>query len=251
MLSPFQKTCRNSRALRACAPNRKDCNHMAHDAETLTQILKARYSCRAFKPDPITKDLITQVVATARHAPSWNNTQPWHLIITQKTETDRLRDALYAHAQTASPDPDLDWPSDYPGVLGERRRTCGWALYGALGIQKGDRTASAKQMLENFRFFGAPHVAILTSPRVLGSYGALDAGGFLTAFCLAAQSLGIATIAQAAIAAHGSFIRNWFNIPKDRLILCGVAFGFEDPNHPANSYRTERAAPEDLIDWRS
>lgn len=224
---------------------------MTQDADTLQAILQARYSCRAFRPDPLPRELISQIVAMAGHAPSWNNTQPWELIITEPPETDRLRAALYEHAQTAAPAPDLDWPSEYPGILGERRRTCGWALYGALGIQKGDRAASAKQMMENYRLFGAPHLAILTSPRVLGSYGALDAGGFLTAFCLAAQSLGVATIAQAAIAAHSPFIRDWFEIPEDRLILCGISFGYEDPDHPANSYRTERAAPEDLIDWRS
>lgn len=224
---------------------------MTNQSDTFRDIMKARYSCRAFKPDPLVREDIRAIVDIARHAPSWNNTQPWQLLITEPPETNRIREAMYSHAQSTAPTPDLDWPKEYPDELGARRRACGWALYGALGIKKGDREASGKQMMENYRFFGAPHLAILTSPRVLGSYGALDAGGFLTAFCLAAQSLGVATIAQAAIAAQAPFLRDWFNIPEDRLILCGVAFGYEDPEHPVNQYRTDREAAENLIDWRS
>ena len=220
-------------------------------SQSLEMALAERWSCRAFKSDPIAPDLITDIVSAAGRAPSWNNTQPWQLIVTEPKETDRLRQALYTHAQSNPPGPDLDWPTEYPDVLGERRRTCGWQLYGALGIQKGDRAASGKQMMENFRFFGAPHVAIVTTPRVLGAYGALDAGGFITAFCLAAQAKGVATIAQAAVAGHSQFLREWFGIEDDRLILCGIAFGYPDTHHPANSYRTERAAANDLIDWRS
>ena len=218
--------------------------------DALEDVLAARWSCRAFKSEAISRGTVNRIVAAAQRVPSWNNTQPWELIVTEDSETERLRAALYAHAQNTTPTPDLEWPTEYPGILGERRRTCGWQLYGALGIQKGDREASGRQMMENFRFFGAPHLALVTTPRALGAYGALDAGGFVTGFCLAAQALGVATIAQAAVAGHAVFMRDWFDIPEDRLILCGIAFGYADKDHPANSYRTERATADDVIDWR-
>ncbi|MEO0504450.1 MAG: nitroreductase family protein, partial [Pseudomonadota bacterium] len=98
--------------------------------------------------------------------------------------------------------------------------------------------------------FGAPHVAIVTSARVLGPYGAMDTGGFVTAFCLAAATHGVASIAQAAIAAQSPFVRTYFDIPEDRMILCAISFGFADSDHPANSFRTDRAEPADVIDWK-
>lgn len=69
-------------------------------------------------------------------------------------------------------------------------------------MQKGDRAASACQMMENFRFFGAPpHMALITAPpKELGQYAYLDCGGFITGFCLAARSLGLGSIPQAAVA---------------------------------------------------
>jgi hypothetical protein len=39
-------------------------------------------------------------------------------------------------------------------------------------------------------------------------------------------------------------------MPADRHILCGISFGYRDPTHPANSFRTTRAAVEDVMEWR-
>jgi nitroreductase len=236
------------------APER-DAPDRAHRAEedalaALDRLFAARWSCRAFRDAPIPEETVARIAATAQRVASWNNTQPWQLIVTRKPETDRLRAALHAHAQQAAPEPDIAFPAAYEGIYRERRSVCGWQLYGALGIERGDRAASARQMLENFRFFGAPHVAIVTSPRALGTYGVLDCGAFVTGFMTAAQAAGVASIAQAALATQAPFLRDWFAIPEDRLVVCGIAFGLADADHPANAYRTERAAPEEVIDWR-
>ncbi len=38
-------------------------------------------------------------------------------------------------------------------------------------------------------------------------------------------------------------------IPKERLVVCGISFGYEDTAHAANSYRTSRAPLEDVVRW--
>ncbi|WP_299598856.1 nitroreductase [uncultured Tateyamaria sp.] len=218
--------------------------------DTLNDILSDRFSCRGFLMDPVPQDTVARIISAAQKVPSWCNAQPWQLIVTSGAETDRFRDALYATASTTAPAPDMPWPEGYPNIYGDRRRACGFQLYDAVGIEKGDRAASTKQMMENYRLFGAPHVAIVTSPKVLGPYGAMDTGGFVTAFCLAAQALGIATIPQAAIAAQAPFVRSHFDIPEDRQILCAISFGYADQNHPANSFRTDRADVADVMEWK-
>ncbi|PIE08473.1 MAG: nitroreductase [Rhodobacterales bacterium] len=105
-------------------------------------------------------------------------------------------------------------------------------------------------MMENFRFFGAPHMALITAPGELGPYAYLDCGGFITGFCLAAQSLGIGTIPQAAVAGCAPLLRDWFNLAEDRTILIGIAFGRPDPDHPANTFRTARAPLAEWVTWR-
>ena len=217
---------------------------------TFDDALAQRFSCRAYRPDPVPDATIEAIVRSAQQVPSWCNAQPWQLIVTRGVGTDRFRDALYDAAKTTPPAPDMPWPDGYPDVYGDRRRACGFQLYDAVGIEKGDRVASGRQMMENYRLFGAPHVAIVTSARVLGPYGAMDTGGFVTAFCLAAATHGVASIAQAAIAAQSPFVRTYFDIPEDRMILCAISFGFADSDHPANSFRTDRAEPADVIDWK-
>jgi len=220
--------------------------------DTLTDILQARYSCRAFKPDPVPDDVITQIIATARHVPSWCNAQPWQVTITKGAATDRFRTALTEAAGKGTPPvPDLDWPKGYSGVYAERRRTCGFQLYDAVGIDKSDRAGRAAQMLRNYALFDAPHVAIISAPAELGPYGAMDSGGFVTAFTLAATALGVATIAQAAIAAYAPLVREHLDIPDDRLVLCAISCGYANQDAPINQFRTERADPADIIDWKS
>lgn len=218
--------------------------------DDLLALLTSRYSCRAFQSKPVARDTIEKIITAAGRVPSWCNAQPWQVLVTDRAETDRFRKALFAHASANSAQPDLDWPKQYTGAYKERRRTCGWQLYEAVGIEKGDRAASGAQMMENFNLFGAPHVAIITSEADLGSYGAMDSGGFVAAFCLAAQSLGVATIPQAAVAGHGGFVHDFFDIPDNRLVLAAISIGYEDADHPINSFRTERADLGEILDWR-
>jgi nitroreductase len=217
---------------------------------TLESLLAARHSCRAFLPDAVPRPIIRRILEIAQRTATWCNTQAWQLTITEGAATDRLRAALYEHAKAGAPArPDLPWPREYRGVYLQRRRDSGFTLYKALGIARDDMAARTRQELENFRFFGAPHVALITSDEALGPYGALDCGAYVANFVLAAQSMGVATIAQAALARHSAFLRDYFQLSDDRLVICGISFGFADASHPANSFRIGRASIDEAVRW--
>lgn len=218
--------------------------------DALQALFTQRHSCRAFLPDQLPRELIENILTCAQKVPSWCNAQPWKLTITSGAETDRLRQALMQAAQTESHTPDLAFPTSYENEYQTRRRKCGWALYQAVGVPKGDRAASARQMMENFSLFGAPHCAILSSPAELGGYGAMDCGGFVAGFTLAAQAAGVASIAQAAVASYAPLLHEMLDIPENRQILCAISFGYSDPDHPANGFRTSRAALPEFTQWR-
>jgi nitroreductase len=161
---------------------------------------------------------------------------------------ERLRAALQEGAG-AGGDFEIPPPAEYRGVYLERRRACGWGLYESVGIRKGDREASAKQANENYRLFGAPHMLLVTTDRLIGSYGVLDCGAWVNNFMLAAAARGVASVAQAALAHRSAFLRDWFGIAEDRQIVCGISFGYADPEHPANRFRTSRAPLEQTVAW--
>jgi nitroreductase len=215
------------------------------------QLLGERWSCRAYQNREVPRETIERLLTLSQRSASWCNTQPWQVIVTRGAGTDRFREALSAHATATGPNFTFDVGAEpeYHGVYLERRRETGWQLYRAVGIERGDRVASAQQAFQNFRLFGAPHVAIVTTDSNQGVYGAVDAGLYLGTFLLAASSLGIAAIPQAALAMYSPFIHEYFRIPDDRQVLVGISFGYADADHPANSYRTSRATLEQVATW--
>jgi alpha-methylacyl-CoA racemase len=223
---------------------------MTSDETVLAKLLEHRRSCRAYIPDQVPREVIERILGAAKLTPSWCNTQPWHVHITEGEATDRFRRALSAHVQTHPvQEPDLPFPDAYEGVHRERRRTSGWQLYDSLGIAKGDRVASGRQMLRNYELFDAPHVAIITTEADLGVYGAVDCGLFVQSFLLAAESLAVAAVPQAAIAGYAPFVREYFALPPERFVLLGISFGYPDETHPANGYRTDRQTGHELVTW--
>jgi nitroreductase len=217
--------------------------------DALEALLQRRHSCRGFRAEPVPRETILRILAVAQRSASWCNAQPWQAHIVSGARLDALKRDMTARAQSATPPaPEITWPV-YEGVSQERRRECGWDLYRAVGIVKGDRDASTRQALENFRCFGAPHLAIVTSAVPQGTHGVMDCGAWVANFMLAATALGVATIAQAAVAGWPDVIRRHVDLPDDRRIVCGISFGIEDEAHPANGFRTTRAPLAEVVTW--
>ena len=214
----------------------------------LEELMSERFSCRRFLPQSVQRATIERILSAAQKTASWCNSQPWRLEITSGQETQKFRELMYGVASSGRANSgDFPFPREYRGVYLERRRESGFQLYNSLGLARGDKAGYARQALENFNFFGAPHVAIVHTDEALGVYGAIDCGGYVTSFMLAAQALGVATIPQAALAFHSEVVRRHFGLGEDRRVVCGISFGYADPDHKANSYRTSRAKVSDTV----
>jgi len=219
-------------------------------SRTLEALLSRRFSCRAFLSGQVPHARIVRILELAQRTATWCNTQPWRVWVTKGAGTERFRDALHRHAQGgASSAPDIAWPREYRGVYLRRRRDAGFKLHAAVGIARGDAEGRQRQLLENFRLFGAPHLALITTDEALGTYGVLDCGAYVSSFLLAARACGVDSIAQAAIAHHSPLVRAHFGLPDDQVVVCGISFGYADHAHPANSFRTGRAALDDVVTW--
>ena len=208
-----------------------------------------RYSCRAYKPDPVPKQVIETILRDAGRAPSWCNVQPWQVHMISGGETDVFREVMLNAYDNTQPEADYFYPLRYTDERQKRAHACAYQLYEALGIERRDVRGRRAQLRENFNFFGAPHVALITCHKELGPYGTLDCGSFITSFCLSAQAQGIASIPQASIAYFAAAVRDYLKIEEDQLVLAAISFGHGDHDHPANNFRTERAELDDLVVW--
>lgn len=216
----------------------------------LNDILEQRYSCRAFQSEPVEQSVLAEVFALAQRTPSWCNTQPWQVHLLSGDARESLSKALMESVLAGSGGSDYPLP-EYTGVADDRRKVAGFGLYQALDIARDDKLARGAQMLKNFEFFGAPHVAVITSDAPLGFYGGVDCGGFVANLVNAAHAHGLGTCAQGAIAMQAPVIREFLDLPEDRLVVCAVAIGRPDLSDRVNAFRTERAEAADVVTYLS
>jgi nitroreductase len=213
----------------------------------VTTAMRTRRSVRGFTDRQVPREVLADLLATAQLAPSWCNIQPWRLWVTGGQVTRQLTDAMVAAAQAGEVAPDHPWPAEYPEPYGSHRKTCGKALYGAMGVARDDHAGRAAAWLRNFRAFDAPHVIMIAMDRRFGLWAALDIGHWMQSLMLAAVERGLATCPQAALGSTPRAARAVLGIPDELSILCGIALGYEDPAVPANACRTSRAPLEDNV----
>ncbi|MDM0110372.1 nitroreductase [Variovorax sp. J22R24] len=207
------------------------------------EALHARRSVRGFLPTPVERATIEAVLQDAARSPSASNTQPWRVYVCAGGPRDRLCDEL-ASLHRAGGAGHREEYVYYPPVWREpylsRRREVGKALYGLLGIPKGDEAAMARQYARNYEFFGAPVGLFFTIERDHGQAAWLDLGMFLHALMVAAVAHGLATCAQQAFARYHRVIRAHLDIPDQEIVVCGMSLGHPDPDEPANRLTTRR-----------
>lgn len=219
------------------------------DLDVLARLVEARSSCRAYRDAPVADALIERLLAVAARSASWCNVQPWHATLLSGEARRRMGERLLAAIDGGEAmRPDIAFPTEYAGIYGERRRESGFALYEALGVARDDKARRAAEMRRNFDFFGAPHVLILSAPTALGEYGLLDCGLFVGAFLLAVEAAGLGAISQASVALHSGLLRETLALPRERRIVCAIAFGHPHRDHRANSCRTARAPIVDVAE---
>ena len=220
-----------------------------NDIEILNDILERRYSCRSFIKKPVKRETIERILNIAQKIPSWCNAQPWKVTICSGKTLKVLSKNLLEAAVKGVESPDIAFPIEYRGIYRERRKECGLQLYNSVGIQKGETSKATQQMHENFKFFGAPHVAVITSEKTLGTYGAIDCGAYVTAFTLAAAAMNVNTIPQAAIASLSNIVRSTLKISTEKNIVCAISFGYENKEHPINNFKTSRSNLNEVTKW--
>jgi nitroreductase len=202
-----------------------------------------RRSVRGFRPQPVADALLLDCLQEARRAPSGANLQPgyfWQVCGARREQlSSRLQQAYEAGEQEAE---DYGYfPNPLPLSLRKRQVAAAQALYGALGVERGDAAGRGAQFGRNFRFFDAPVALIITIDSGFGPGGYMDLGMAIYGLMLAAQSRGLATCAIGAMASYPGLIRDALELPAAQTVVCGMALGYEDGGAAVNQTQTARA----------
>ncbi|MEO1994184.1 MAG: nitroreductase [Planctomycetaceae bacterium] len=213
--------------------------------------IKGRASTRAFLPQDVDRVVLEQILDAARWAPSGVNTQPWQVEVVSRGVLQQIGDRIIAEREAGrEPNPDYQY---YASELSEpfrvRRKACGLALYTALDIARDDHQARKTQWYRNYHGFGAPVELFVFIDRALETGSWMDMGMFVQNVMLAARGYGLESCPQAAMAEYPDIVRDILAVPDDCALVCGIALGYADPEHPVNRYRTARETVEQFSGW--
>ena len=205
--------------------------------------IKERKSVRAFKPDPVPKEMLLELLEIAQRAPSGTNTQPWHVYLCAGEVKAAISNDVLAMAESGqgASYEDFDYyPSTWNDTHNSRRRAVGWSLYNLVGIEKGDREASTKQAMRNFLFFDAPVGIFITIDSYLERGNWADVGMYIQTLMLAAKGLGLDTCPQAAWVPYQEPVIHHLGIPANESLVSGISLGWADPAKIENTLVSER-----------
>lgn len=207
------------------------------------EAIKSRKSIRAFTDQPVPKATIEELLTVAQRAPSGTNTQPWHVYVCTGAVRQAITDDVLALAKAGKTETYEEhdyYPKTWQDVHRNRRRAVGWALYGLVGVQKGDREGGARQGARNFKFFDAPVGMFVTTDSYLARGSWADAGMYLQTIMLAAKGLGLDTCPQAAWIQFQKPIFRHLGIPDDQELVSGLSLGYADHSKIENTLVSER-----------
>jgi nitroreductase len=212
-------------------------------------LARSRTSVRAFRSDPVPKQQLMEILETARAAPSNFNSQPWGVhVLTGKAKRALSEAIVQAHMANTLP-AFSPFPQPIPADCGARVDDFARRYYSALGIDRADLAARARQTGRNFVFFGAPVGFIFTIHATLTKHSWLDQGLFLQNLMLAARVRGLAACPQVSFVRFQSIIAEHLGLGSDELVTCGMSLGYADEQAAVNRLNMPREPVKAFTRW--
>ena len=204
--------------------------------------LQQRKSVRAFLDKEVEIEKINAILFAASHAPSGANIQPWQVAVVSGETKKKLQTQIeqrFRQGDRGKADYQY-YPKEWIHPYKLRRINCGRLMYDTLQIKRPDKQRRLDQWAANYRAFDAPILLLFFREASMQTGSYIDCGMFLQSIMLAAVEQDLATCVQASFSDYPEIIKTILGYPKDTILLCGMAVGYEDKDALVNSYRTPR-----------
>ena len=213
----------------------------------IAQAIRERKSIRAFKPEPVPRGIIEQVLKLAVCAPSAINLQPCEFVVVAGEEKERLsRTLLKAYKEKQ-----ISCKPATVKPLPEVYRQRGIANNKAMEPYVAPTGLPFKQFTNegSFSFYGAPVAILLCIDDCFSRAHLVDIGISLGYLLLSAHYYGLSTCPIGLIAAYQDEIKEALNIPENKRVVNGVALGYADRDNPVTGFKSAREDLDKLVRW--
>ena len=208
-----------------------------------------RISIRAFRPDPVPKAMVADILEKAALAPSGGNLQPWRVYALAGAPLAAFKAEVAANPRGETPEYDV-YPPSLWDPFRTRRFENGEQLYASVNVSREEKAERLRWLARNAEFFGAPVGLFFCLDRKLGPPQWADLGMYMQNVMLLAVDRGLDTCAQEFWARYPLSVAKAVGLPEDHMVFSGMALGYRDPEHPINGWRSTRDAADVWCDLK-
>ncbi len=216
------------------------------------EAIRKRKSIRAYTPDPVSKELVRELLEAAIKAPTGSNSQPWKFYVVGGKRKEQLDETLL-------------------GCLSEGRTTSNeLQMHREGGDEKAQerinsrRSEMMKEVMAiltkndlpieilakgSFKYFGAPVAIFITMDQSLAENTLVAVGAAVQNLMLAACDKGLATCWIGMALMYSKEIRENLGIPDTERIITSLALGYPDEESPINSFKATRDDFDSFVEW--
>jgi nitroreductase len=213
----------------------------------LFEAISERKSIRAFKPDPVPRKTVEEILGLVLKAPSAINLQPWEFTIVMDEERQRLSRMLiksYREKQI----------SCSPGnvkPLSETFSRRGIESFQVMNPCLEEMGLTFDRFINegSCNFYGAPVAMIICLDNAFSKARLVDIGIILGYLTLVAFAFGLGTCPIGLINAYEAEIKDHLNIPDNKDVVIGLALGRPDRDNPVNRFKTPREGIDSFVRW--
>ncbi|MCP4757498.1 MAG: nitroreductase [Proteobacteria bacterium] len=223
----------------------------------LFEAIKTRKSIREFKSDPVSKEILKEILEISTRAPSAVNRQPWEFVVIAGEVLEKIKQANVERLNTPQSDRDNDGRRqsgphiDRESVYRKRQVDLAKELFRLMDIPREDKEKRAAWAERGFRYFDAPAAIILVKDVSISAKlsGYLDVGSVTQTICLTALEYGLGTCIESQGIAFPEVLREHAGIPDSKEIVMSVAIGYPNWDFPANKIETPREEVDNITTW--
>jgi nitroreductase len=210
--------------------------------------LKARRTVRAFLDRPVPRETLEAILSDTLRTPSWANTQPWEIFVAGGDVFQRIRRISEERTLAKIPsDPDVAFPGAWTSECRARTKELTAGRAEVRGTSPDDPAFHHEFLMANRSFFGAPCAVYLCMDQTLGAWSMFDLGAMCQSLTLAAQDHGVDSAIAINLVVYPDLLRDELGIPRELLIVIGIALGYPDAKDPEDAFRSTRRPLSDAV----
>jgi nitroreductase len=220
----------------------------------IVETIKQRRSIRSFKPDPVPKTILQELMEVALRAPSWANTQPWDFAIVSGAKLEEIR-RVYIRIWDEKSRTDLSRPQGFPEPYNSRRQALVRRDAVVMNRTREGQGEGWRQALSS-RLYGAPCIIYIYTGRDFYLQGSsvnvwpiFDCGLIAENIMLLATNFGLGTLPAIQLVKYPDVLKKELEIPDSKLMVLGIAIGYPDWDYPLNKAYSQREPLDNITKW--